>query len=394
MRIDREPPLEISGAGSGALIRKEQDIMTTSRRSLTVIGALAIVTTAWTAAIAQPGRLGDRQRAVNRLSGTYQLDRGRSDDPERIVDRVTRSLPPDQRDRVFRSLINRLDSPDTLAIDLNGRSVTIVSSNAPRLMFDADGQAIDEIGPGGRRISTRADLDREALTVVTSGDRASDVTMRFEPVAGGLRVTRQLDNEYLPTSVSVQSFYRRVAAEPRWSVYDDRGGGALVPDGTRLMVRLDRGLSTRTAREGERFTVTVVGPGVYRGAVINGAVARSFGRSGRAEMAFDFDRIRLRDGRSGYFEGEIESIVVPGEGRIRVDRSGDVRDRDRRRESIGHDIAAGAALGAILGAIVGGGKGALIGAIAGGAGTILIDGLDELRLPAGTQLTVSAISRR
>ncbi len=370
--------------------------MTTSRRSLTVIGALAIATAAWTTADAQPGRFGNRQRAFNRLSGTYELDRGRSDDPERIVDQVTRSLPPEQRDRAYRNLINRLGSPDTLAIDLNGRSVTIVSSNAPRLTFDADGQDRDEVGPGGRRMSTRADLDRDALTVVTSGNRGSDFTARFEPVANGLRVTRQLDSEFLQTSVSVQSFYRRVAAEPRWSVYDDRGRGGLVPDGTRLTVRLDRGLTTRTAREGERFSVTVLGPGVYRGAVIDGVVARSVGRSGRAEMAFDFDRIRMRDGRSGYFEGEIESISVPGEGRIRVDRSGDVRDRDRRDEpqSLGHDAAVGAALGAILGAIVGGGKGAVIGAIAGGAGTILIDGLDELRLPAGTQLTVSAISPR
>jgi outer membrane lipoprotein SlyB len=368
--------------------------MTTSRRSLTVIGALAIAAAAWTTATAQPGRSGDRQREFNRLSGTYQLDRGRSDDPERAVERATRSLRQGDRDRVYRNLINRLDSPETLAIDLNGRSVTIVSSNAPRLMFDADGQEIDETGSGDRRMFTRADLDRDALMVTTSGYRGSGFTVRFEPVAGDLRVTRQFDSEYLQTPVLVQSFYRRVAAEPRWSVYDDGGRGVLVPDGTRLTVRLDRRLTTRTSREGERFTLTVVGSGVYRGAVINGVVARAVGRGGHAEMAFDFDRIRLRDGRSGPFEGEIESITVPGEGRIRVDRPGAIRDRDRRDESIGRDAAVGAALGAILGAIVGGGKGAAIGAIIGGAGTILAEGLDELILPAGTQLTVSASSRR
>jgi hypothetical protein len=369
-------------------------MMTLTRRTLILIGALAIATAAWTTAAAQPGRYGDRQRAVHRLSGTYQLDRNRSEDPDRIVDRVTRALPPGERDRVSRNLINRLDSPDRLAIELNGWSVTIVSSNAPRVTFEADGRDRSEPGPGGRTVNTRAEVDRDMLTIVTSGNRGSDFTARFEPVAGGLRVTRQLDSEYLQTTVTVQSYYRRVATEPRWSVYDDHDRGELVPGGTRLTVRLERGLTTRTAREGERFSVTVVGPGAYRGAVINGVVARSFGRGGRAEMAFDFDRIRFRDGRSGYFEGEIESITVPGEGRIRVDHSGAVRDRDRRNENLGRDAAVGAALGAILGAIVGGGKGAAIGAIVGGAGTILIEGLDELRLPAGTQLTVSAISRR
>jgi hypothetical protein len=368
--------------------------MTTTRRSLAVIGALVIASAAWTTAAAQPGRPGDRQRDINRLSGTYQLDRGRSDDPERAVDEVTRPIPPGERDRVYRNLINRLDPPDMLAIDVNGRSVTIVSSTAPRLTFDADGQVRPEPGPGGRTINTRADLDRYGLTVVTAGNRGSDFTARFEPAAGGLRVTRTLDSDALQASVSVQSFYRRVAAQPRWSVYDDGGRGVLVPDGTRLTAQLDRGLNSRTTQVGERFSLTVVGPGPYRGAVINGVVSRASGRGGRAEMDFDFDRIRLRNGRSGYFNGEIETIAVPGERRIRVDHSGTVRDPGRRDQSIGRDAAVGAAIGALLGAIVGGGKGAAIGAIVGGAGTILAEGLDELNLPPGTTLTVAAVSRR
>ncbi len=368
--------------------------MTSLRRGLVLAGAIAMTAAAWTNATAQPGRFGDRQKAISRLSGTYQLDRVRSDNPERIVDQLTRSLPPGDRDRVYRSLINRLDSPDTLAIDVSGRSVTIVSSDAPRLTFDADGRDRNEPGPGGRTMITRADLDRDVLVVSTSGIRGSDFTARFEPAPRGLRVTRQLDSEYLQTSVTVQSEYRRVSAQPRWSLWDDGGRGVLVPDGTRLTVRLDRGLSTRTSREGEPFTATVIEGSRYRGAVIYGVVARFGGRSGRAEMAFDFDRIRLSNGRSGHFEGEIESVRAPGGARIRVDRPGSVRDREPRNESIGRDAAIGAAIGAILGGILGGGKGAAVGAVVGAAGTILVEGLDELVLPAGTQLTITAISPR
>jgi uncharacterized protein YcfJ len=182
--------------------------------------------------------------------------------------------------------------------------------------------------------------------------------------------------------------YRRLADQPRWNVYGG-GGGVLVPDGARLTARLDRGLSTRTAREGERFTVTVTA-GPYRGAIIDGVVGRVSGHGGRADMVFDFDRIRLGDGRSSAFEGEIESVRTPDGTMIRVDRSGVVHDRNHPDTSTLQDGAVGAGLGAILGAVLGGGKGAASGAIVGGAGTIIVEGRDDLSLPAGTQITIAA----
>lgn len=55
--------------------------------------------------------------------------------------------------------------------------------------------------------------------------------------------------------------------------------------------------------------------------------------------------------------------------------------------------AIGTAIGAIIGAIAGGGKGAAIGAIigaAGGAGSVYVQGKDNLDLPSGTELTIRA----
>ena len=68
--------------------------------------------------------------AVDRMTGTYQLDSSRGDTPQRAAEQATRSLPPDRRDRVYESLINRLSPPAQLALDRKGRTVTIVSSTA------------------------------------------------------------------------------------------------------------------------------------------------------------------------------------------------------------------------------------------------------------------------
>src|SRR5262249_56501656 len=99
-----------------------------------------------------------------------------------------------------------------------------------------------------------------------------------------------------------------------------------VPDGVMLSARLNQPLSTKYTREGERFTLNVVEPGQYRGAVIEGVVARSnrSGRvSGRADMTLDFERIRMRDGRTFEFAGTIDNAVRPDSGCGRVDRDVD-----------------------------------------------------------------------
>jgi hypothetical protein len=55
----------------------------------------------------------------------------------------------------------------------------------------------------------------------------------------------------------------------------------------------------------------------------------------------------------------------------------------------------GAGVGAIIGAIAGGAKGAAIGAIIGGgagAGSVVLQGKDDLQLKAGSSVTVQASS--
>ncbi|MBK7600118.1 MAG: hypothetical protein IPJ07_16990 [Acidobacteria bacterium] len=102
-----------------------------------------------------------------------------------------------------------------------------------------------------------------------------------------------------------------------------------VPDGTQLVAVLNDNLSTKQAREGDRFTLTVRSPSQYDGSSIQGHVMtiNKSGRvAGRAEMSLEFDSIRLRDGRTSNFAGYIESIRTVNGENIRVDNEGRVQD--------------------------------------------------------------------
>ena len=368
------------------------------RRTVAIVGGLVMAAGAWVAVAAHADSQAGGQY---RLAGTYQLDRSRSDDAQRAVSMATRDLPPDQRDRAYQAMLNRVDAPDMIAIDRNGRSVSIESSSGPRVTFEPDGRDRTETGPYGRTMTTRAYWAGDQLRVTTSGNRGTDFTVTFEPMPNGLRVTRQLDNDYLRTPVTVQSFYRRSANVPQWSLYrgpgpgrGPGGGRSYIADGTRIVATLDREIGTRVSREGERFTLTIRTPGQYRGGTITGVVARENGRSGHADMAFDFDTVRLANyGQAMNFSGEVEAVRTPDGAEIRVDRAGNVRDRNRGiNDDTLQNGAVGAAIGAIIGAIAGGGKGAAIGAVVGGAGTIIVEGQDNLFLPAGTEFTIVAIA--
>jgi outer membrane lipoprotein SlyB len=169
-----------------------------------------------------------------------------------------------------------------------------------------------------------------------------------------------------------------------------------MADGTRIVARLEQALSSRTSREGDQFTLTVISPAQYAGAKIDGSVIRvnDLQRSGTsANLVLDLDAIQLRNsGRASSFDGILESARTPDGQTIRIDSENAVRDPNTSNQAIQRG-AIGAAVGAIIGALAGGGKGAAIGAAiggAGGAGTVLIEGRDRLDLPIGTELTIVA----
>jgi len=350
------------------------------------------------------------------LTGTFRLNSSRGDDVRRAVDDATRNLSLAERQRVYDSLIRRLDPPQMLAIDRRGNSVTIASTRAPQINFVADGREQVETTQGGRTVRVRADLSGNRLTINRTGERANDFTVTFEPSRDGreLLVTRTLYSDRVNQPVSVRTYYDRVSDVAQLDIYntnpegnqgnqgnvgDVASGSFVVPNGTQLVGVLNNDISTQNVREGDRFTMTVRSPGEYDGATIEGSVlsVNRGGRvSGRSEMTLDFDTIRLRDGRSYRFAGILEAVRTPNGDVVRVDNEGAVRDSDQTKQTVTR-TAIGTAVGAIIGAIAGGGKGAAIGAVIGagaGAGSVYIQGRNDLDLGAGTEVTVRSTGPR
>ena len=354
-----------------------------------------------------------RLRSSRSLTGTYQLDSRRGDDPRRAAEQASRAVPSDRRQQTYQRLMNRLNAPETITIDRNGSAVTMASSYGRQVTFEADGRTRSERLPGGNTIETNAGLDGDRLTETTSGNRGSDFTVTFEPIDNdrNLRVTRSLYDDDLRQPVTVRSYYRRSSNDARWDLYDAGNWGTpsntsprdrefTIPNGTRLVATLDQALSTDTAREGDRVTMTTRSPSQYEGAVIQGVVSsvNASGRmTGRADMTLDLQSIRVRNGGTYPFGGRIESVRTPAGETIRVDPQGTVEDRDSQTSKTVERGAIGAALGAVIGAIAGGGKGAAIGAAigaGGGAGTVIAGGRDQLDLQRGTEVTITSSDAR
>jgi hypothetical protein len=355
---------------------------------------------------------GGSSAVENRLTGTYRLNRGRSDNPETIADRVTRNLSSGERPRLRTAVLQRLEAPESLAIERRDRLITIASSRAAPITFEADGREQIEQSPHGRGVRTRPTLSGDRLVVSTEGDRSVDYQVTFEPIDDGrsLRVTRRITDEGLRQAVVATSVYDKTSATPQLNLRavardnyrgaDTSRGAFPVPDGTQLVAVLSDSLSTTRTRDGDPVTLTVRSPSQFEGALIDGHVARvaRSGRvSGRAEMAFEFDRIRARDGRAYDFTGYIESVGTTNDDTIRVDSEGQVQDESSQTGRTVTRTGIGAAVGAVIGAVTGGGREAAIGAAVGagvGAGSVFIQGRDDLDLPSGTEFRIRASALR
>ncbi|HZS46258.1 MAG TPA: hypothetical protein VFC63_14375 [Blastocatellia bacterium] len=350
----------------------------------------------------------DNRRDYNRLTGTYQLDRSRSDNVTAAINRATRGLPLDRRTQVRDSMQARLDAPDMISIDRQGRSVTLASSKGNKTTFDADSISHSEQVSSGRTVQMRATLNGDILTIQTTGNRNTDFTATFEPIDNGrsLRVTRNVYSDRLDQPINFTTVYNRTSDQPQWDIYTNtgnyyppdngRGGDFIIPNGTELTAILNTDLSTRTSREGDRFTMTVRSPAEYNGAVIEGYISNlnsSGSVTGRANMSLNFQNIRMRDGKTYRFAGFIDSVRAQNGDTLRVNNEGTVRSDDSQGTKTAERAGIGAAIGGIIGAIAGGGRGAGIGAVIGGgagAGSVAVEGKQQLELPNGTEFRIAS----
>ncbi|HVF46065.1 MAG TPA: YMGG-like glycine zipper-containing protein, partial [Pyrinomonadaceae bacterium] len=201
---------------------------------------------------------------------------------------------------------------------------------------------------------------------------------------------------------TVTSVYDKTSQSPDWNIVagtpSNTGpvGDFVIPNNTGLVAALNSPISSRNARDGDRFSMTVTSPSQYDGAVIEGRVIgeRSGVVSGRATLSFNFDTIRLRNGQTYRFAGIVEQVRESDGDIVSVNNEGTVRDDSQTNRTVTR-AGIGAVLGAIIGAIAGGGSGAAIGAGVGagaGAGTVVLQGRDNLELGSGTLFTITATS--
>lgn len=349
----------------------------------------------------------------SRLTGTYRLNTGLSDNVSQVLDRTFRTYSSSSSQSYRPNLERRMTSPEMLAIEKAGNHVTMASTLAPRVTFDADGVPHTETNERGRQMTTTVSSDRNGMTIRYQGETSNDFNVSFSPLANGqLRVIRTLYLANRNQSVTVTSVYDKVDQVAQWDRvnvganvgynggYDgdynrNANTNFVVPNGTRLTAQLENRIGTRLSQPGDKFTMRVSSPGPYRGAIIEGHVATATASdrlTGRANITLDFDSIRLNDGRSYRFEGTVDSVrSVSGES-LTVDNEGTVRDRNQTTQTATR-AGIGAVIGALIGAATGGGQGAAVGAAVGagaGAGSVLIQGRDNIVLEQGSEFALTA----
>lgn len=359
------------------------------------------------------------------LTGTYQLDPSRSEDTEEIIDRAMRrsNSRDDQADR--QDLEDKLESPDQIALDIRGNQITLVTSNNQPLTFTADGREQVQTTADGRTVRVRTSLRGEELIVSSLGGD-SDFTITFTSTENGrsMKVTRRVTTAYLNQTVFAESVYQKTDAVARLGTYNGypagggystndpndrnnpnnypsntpgRTGDYIVPNDTILYGTLENDVDTKVSQNNDRFRMTVTSPNAFRGAVVEGylsGIDRSGRVTGRSEITFNFQTIRMPNGRSYDFAGFLQSVTDENGKTIRIDDEGTAKGNSQTKETVKR-AGIGAGIGALIGAIAGGAKGAAIGAAIGGgagAGSVVLQGKDDLKLKAGSEMSVKSSS--
>jgi hypothetical protein len=164
-----------------------------------------------------------REVADAQLTGLYRIDPARSDKLYSVVAGATSNLPFGEQQKFFIDLTVRLTPPDLLAIERRGQRVTLASSRAARISFDADGLTHSERSGNGQIVNTRATLRANSLSVSVSGGNADKFSVAFEPLEDGrsLRVTRRLNNEQLNEPIIIRSVYEKISDAAQWDIYGE-----------------------------------------------------------------------------------------------------------------------------------------------------------------------------
>lgn len=368
------------------------------------------------------------------LSGTYDLDRDRTESIDDVI--ADTGASGGQRD----DLREKLMAPEQIALDIRGNQITLATTTAQPVTFTADGRDKVERDASGREVRLRATLTGDKLVISSFGGE-TDYTITFISISDGrgMNVSRRITTDYLRHTVFAESVYNKTDSVAQLgikggsggSTYDPNGGYSdndsstgvsnggtgsspgnsngrptavtakpgnyVVPNGINLTGTLDNEINAKISQDNDRFRLTVTSPDEFRGAVIEGYVSniKKTGKvTGTSSVTFNFERIRLRNGQSYDFAGNLNEIRDTNGKTVKIDNEGTARGGSQTTQTAKRG-AIGAGVGAVLGAIIGGGKGAAVGAAIGGgagAGSVLVKGQEDLRLMQGSTISVTSSS--
>lgn len=147
------------------------------------------------------------------LSGTYELDRARSENIDDIVS--GENIGTDRR----QDLKDKLEAPQQIAVDIRGSQVTLATTNASPVTFVADGRDKTEQNAAGQTIRVRATLSGDNLVVSSLGGD-TDYTITFTSLDNGraMKVQRRITTDYLRQTVIAESVYNKTDAVARLGI--------------------------------------------------------------------------------------------------------------------------------------------------------------------------------
>jgi hypothetical protein len=157
-------------------------------------------------------------------------------------------------------------------------------------------------------------------------------------------------------------------------------------------------LSASQNKKGDRFTLQVVEPVDYKGAMIEAEVvkAKAAGKvSGKSELLFSFDKLVLKDGTTIPIIADLTEIAN-SKGVGDVDEEGRVIGKSSAKKDAARTAILGG-IGAAIGAAAGGASGAMTGAAIGAAIGMTISFStrgEDIKFSPGSKLTLSVTSKK
>ncbi len=157
------------------------------------------------------------------LSGVYRVDAADSDKLYSVIEGASSNVPYSEQQQFFMDLAVRLTPPDLLAIECRGSRVTLGSSRAPKVVFQADGVTRSARAADGQVIRSRIGLERGSLVFSSIGGSSDNLSFTFTPLENGqrLRVTRRIAAKELVEPVVIQTVYNKIADVARWDIYGE-----------------------------------------------------------------------------------------------------------------------------------------------------------------------------